>query len=87
MHADLIATLRKAEDAAWHAINTPDSDTATAVHQAIAAALRIAETAAAGPRCEFPACGNAIEHSGVGRRRRFCSDRCRKAAHRASRQR
>ncbi|MFD4952157.1 hypothetical protein [Streptomyces sp. NPDC058451] len=87
MNADLIAALRKAEDDAWHAIKSPDSDTAAAVHQAIAAALRIAETAAAGPRCEAPTCENAIEYSGVGRHRRFCSDRCRKAAHRASRQR
>jgi hypothetical protein len=87
MNPALMTALRNAESVAWDAIAKPDSDRATAVHQAIAAALRIAEDQATGPRCEAPTCDNAIEYSGIGRHRRFCSDRCRKAAHRASRQR
>lgn len=84
MTTDLMTALRDAESLAWGAIAKPDSDKATAVHQAIAAALRLAETQAAGPRCEALTCDNSIEYSGIGRHRRFCSDRCRKAAHRAS---
>lgn len=86
MTTDLMTALRDAESLAWSAMAKPDSDKATAVHQAIAAALRLAEAQTAGPRCEAPTCDSSIEYSGVGRYRRFCSDRCRKAAHRASRQ-
>jgi hypothetical protein len=87
MTTDLIVALRNAESLAWKAIENPSKDNAYDTHEAIAAALRIAETHAAGPRCEAPTCDTAIEHSGIGRYRRFCSDRCRKAAHRASRRR
>lgn len=86
MTTDLLAALRNAESLAWDAMAKPDSDKASAVHQAIAAVLRIAEAQAAGPRCEAPTCDNALSYSGVGRHKRFCSGRCRKAAHRASRQ-
>jgi hypothetical protein len=86
MTADLLVALRDAESLAWKAIDDPSKDKAYDAHEAIAAALRIAETHAAGPHCEAPTCENVIEYSGIGRYRRFCSDRCRKAAHRASRQ-
>jgi hypothetical protein len=86
MTTDLMAALRDAESLTWGAITKPETDKANKVHQAIAAALRLAETQAAGLHCEAPTCDNSIEYSGIGRHRRFCSDRCRKAAHRASRQ-
>ncbi|OKK19958.1 hypothetical protein AMK09_15120 [Streptomyces sp. CB02488] len=84
MTTDLMTALRNAESLAWGAITKPDTDKANKVHQAIAAALRLAETQAAGPHCEAPTCDNSIEYSGIGRHRRFCSGRCRKASHRVS---
>jgi hypothetical protein len=87
MNHELLAALRQAESAAWEALNTPSRDTATEAHRLIAAAMRIAEAQASGPRCEAPTCDNAVEYSGIGRHRLYCSDRCRKAAHRAKQQR
>lgn len=87
MNTSLIEALRSAEIAAWNSLAKPTGEDMETVHQHIAEALRIAEGATAGPRCEALSCENTIEDSGIGRPRRFCSDRCRKRAHRASRQR
>lgn len=84
MNPELLVALRNAEAVAWKAIG-PASDSAENAHQAIASALRLAEGLSAGPRCEAPGCEVAIEYSGIGRHRRFCSDKCRKASHRATR--
>lgn len=86
MNTGLLVALRNAESVAWGAMLKPSTDSAEKAHQAIASALRMAEGLSAGPRCEAPGCEAVIEYSGVGRRRRFCSDKCRKAAHRATRQ-
>lgn len=87
MNTSLIEAIRSAEIAAWKSLAKPTSEDMETVHRHIAEALRIAEGATAGPRCEALSCENAIEGSGMGRPRRFCSDRCRKRAYRASHQR
>ena len=87
MNTSLLTALRNAEALAFNSLPRINSKEAKAVHHAIALALHIAERQAAGPHCEAPTCENPVEYSGIGRHRRFCSDRCRKAAHRARRQR
>lgn len=87
MNTSLIEALRSAETAAWESLANPTSGDMGTVHRHLAEALRIAEGATVGPRCEALSCENAIDGSGIGRPRRFCSDRCRKRAHRASHQR
>lgn len=87
MNTELLIALRNAESAAWEAMLKPSIDSAEKTHRTIASALRMAEGLATGPRCEAPGCATVIEYSEIGRRRRFCSDKCRKTAHRATRQR
>lgn len=85
MDTPILVALRDAESVAWEAVGSPTADSAERTHRAIAEVLRLAERLSAEPVCEAAGCSHVVEYSGVGRPRRFCSDRCRKAAHRASR--
>lgn len=80
--SELIALLRDAETVLWSAVGQQVSG-AEDVHQRIARALRAEASAAADGACVT--CGNALSQPEVGRPRRYCTDRCRKAAHRLRR--
>ncbi len=84
----LLSALRLADDALCKAEYTEDPVEREIARLHLAEALRIAETALEGQRCEGPECGKPIEYSGVGRPARYCGKRCRdRAAYRAKRQR
>jgi hypothetical protein len=86
LNPSIIDAIQTAETILWKTIARPTSDGVEAAYKHIAEALRIIAAESAKPRCEAPTCENAIEDSGIGRPRRYCSDACRKRAFRASKE-
>lgn len=82
--SEMMRLLTLAEAVLWDAIRK-EVPTADEVHGEIARALRKHTAETADGACLK--CGNALTQPERGRRRSFCSDRCRVAAHRAGRQR
>lgn len=84
----LLSNLREAETALYESEYTGSAEARVRAMAHVSEALRIAETALEGQRCEGPECGNPLEYSGVGRPARYCGKSCRdRAAYRAKRQR
>jgi len=84
----LLAHLREAETALYEAEYTGSDEARIRATGHVTEALKIAEAALEGQRCEGPECGTPLEYSGVGRPPRYCGKRCRdRAAYRAKRQR
>jgi hypothetical protein len=73
---ELIHLLRVAETALWDAV-FKDVPSAEAAHREITRALReLTDTGSCGE------CGKTLAQADTGRQRLYCSDKCRKAAHR-----
>jgi hypothetical protein len=82
--AEAIRLLRLAEQTLWM-VGMGHTETVDAVQRKISLALRANDMETPGGTCL--ACGTALTQPETGRPRVYCSDRCRKAAHRAARQR
>jgi hypothetical protein len=82
MNTSPLSMLREIADTAFTLVEESrgTDQRAAKIHELAHSAIRAVLAAQRGEPCAGPACGNAVEYSGVGRPALYCSRRCRDRA-------